>query len=239
MASFDMSRAWNEAQATLTQHFALIAGLVAGGAIIGAILQYGVFGYNEAELTLQITAMTQSGVTPDPAALLATFGGIFAAAMAAGLFSGAATMAAYRLVLAGQAEDNLVSALVYGFIATLATTVVFFVIFAVVAFILALFFGLLIALGVVGGIIAFLLLLGAYPRDPDPGHAAVASECGYGLRAQRQPAIWHRAKLDDYPPGAVAVARLHCAADYCGDCDLPPAWPDRHGVYRSHRRRRG
>jgi hypothetical protein len=165
MADFDMGRAWNEAQAALTNHFPLIGGLVAGGSLVGAIIQYGVFGFSEAAMTAQITAMTAGGVAPDPMAMLTFFGNIFAAIIAGSLFSGAATVAATRMVLAGNAEDNIGSALIYGFIVTVGTLLFSFVVGFAFALIFGLIIGLLAAIGggVVGGILAVLAALVMIP----------------------------------------------------------------------------
>jgi hypothetical protein len=165
MASFDMGRAWNEAQAVLTHHWPLIGGLVLAGTAVAAIVQYGVFGFSEAAMTAQITAMSTSGGTPDPMALLTMFGSIFAAILAGSLFSSAATVAATRLVLAGPAESNIVSALIYGLLVSIVVLAFTFAVAFGFALVFGVIFGLLAAIGggVVGGILAAIAIFASIP----------------------------------------------------------------------------
>jgi hypothetical protein len=164
MASFDMGRAWNEAQAVLSAQFPLIAGLVAGGALAGAVIQYGVFGFSQAAFTAQLTAMTAGGAAPDPTAVFAALGSVLVAIFAGGLVSGAASAAATRLAVVPQG-DSILSALVYGFIVTVVMLLVYVVGGMAFALVVGLIVGVLAAIGggVVGVVLSTLLILAMIP----------------------------------------------------------------------------
>lgn len=164
MAGFDMGQAWNEATKILSRDGVLIGAMVAGGAIAGAIIQFGVFGFSQAEFAARITALSAGG-TPDPMAMLTAIGSVLAAVLAAGLLSGAASMGATRMTVAGSGNENIGGALLYGLIATITTLAVYLVGGALLALAFGLVIGLLAALGggVVGGILAVLIALTLIP----------------------------------------------------------------------------
>ena len=122
MSEFNFGDAWSEGVAFLQANVLMLAIVIGGGLAVSELVQFFAGGDGQAAQIAMLQRAFTSGDFGQLAGANAAAGGGLAAglaAMFAGLIQGSSSFAAYRLGLAPDGDDNIASALLYGFIATL------------------------------------------------------------------------------------------------------------------------
>lgn len=116
MTKFTIGEAWSQGLAFLNAHFQIILILIGGSTLIGALVQIGLFGFNEQLFTQQMQAAAKDGSLQQ---FFSSVGpGLAGAGIVSAILQSAAQFATFRVGLA-KSEEGVGPALSYGIVAAI------------------------------------------------------------------------------------------------------------------------
>ncbi|MEQ1725272.1 MAG: hypothetical protein ABL882_05025 [Sphingopyxis sp.] len=137
MSEFSIGAAWSEAMAFLQRNMTLLLVLVGGSVLLAAIIQTFVFGLSQAAFQAQMQSAMTSGNME--AFLTTVLPGVAGAGLLGAIIQSTGQFAALRMGLSG--EEDYASALSYGVVAAIVSTLFW----VALAFALAVIFGIILA----------------------------------------------------------------------------------------------
>ncbi|MEQ1688163.1 MAG: hypothetical protein ABL874_06295 [Sphingopyxis sp.] len=137
MGDFSIGAAWSEAMAFLQRNMTAMLVLVGGSVLLAAIIQTLVFGFSQATFQAQMNSAVASGNME--AFLTTVLPGVAGAGLIGAIIQSTGQFASLRMGLAG--EEDYASALSYGVVAAIVSTLFW----VVLVFALAVVFGIILA----------------------------------------------------------------------------------------------